>query len=160
MFARTARALRVVAAPRPVLATRFSLPISIRSLTTESTSTSTQAPIVASQTGANQSSETSAFSSQLNTQALSSRPPQDLPYFVGRNRMNNMAVYERRYRGGNLKKTLLKKGEGNLQALRFDVAEALGVSEKEVRVNSVTNHIEIKGHRKDDVVQFLRNMGF
>jgi hypothetical protein len=92
--------------------------------------------------------------------------------------MNNMAVYERRYRGGNLKKTLLKKGEGNLQALRFDVAEALGVSEKEVRVNSVTNHIEIKvsassqltrgflmltstqGHRKDDVVQFLRNMGF
>ncbi|KAI4601850.1 hypothetical protein KJ359_010715 [Pestalotiopsis sp. 9143b] len=74
--------------------------------------------------------------------------------------MNNIAVYERRDRGGNLKKTLLKKGEGNLQALRFDVAEALGLSEKDVKVNSITNHVEIKGHRKEDVVEFLRNMGF
>lgn len=58
--------------------------------------------------------------------------------------MNNMSVYERRDRGGNLKKTLLKKGEGNLQALKFDVMEALGLTEKEVKVNNVTNHIEIK----------------
>ncbi|ETS80761.1 hypothetical protein PFICI_08290 [Pestalotiopsis fici W106-1] len=144
MFARTARSLRVAAAPRPTLAIRFSTPISIRSLTIESTpSTTTESPALASQPSANQSSEPSAFS-QLSTDALSSRPPQDLPYFVGRNRMNNMAVYERRYRGGNLKKTLLKKGEGNLQALRLDVAEALGVTEKDVKLNSITNHIEIK----------------
>lgn len=58
--------------------------------------------------------------------------------------MNNIAVYERRDRGGSLKKTLLKKGEGNLQALRFDIAEALGLTAKEVKVNTVTNHIEIK----------------
>lgn len=63
--------------------------------------------------------------------------------------MNNIAVYERRDRGGNLKKTLLKKGEGNLQALRFDVAEALGLSEKDVKVNSITNHVEIKVGAKD-----------
>lgn len=65
--------------------------------------------------------------------------------------MNNIAVYERRDRGGNLKKTLLKKGEGNLQALRFDVAEALGLSEKDVKVNSITNHVEIKVGAKDPV---------
>jgi large subunit ribosomal protein L49 len=81
---------------------------------------------------------------QTNAKADLPRPPQLLPYYVGRNSMNNMSVYERRGRGGNLKKTLLKKGEGNLQALRFDVAAALGLTEKEVKVNTVTNHIEIK----------------
>ncbi|KAK6198417.1 hypothetical protein LQW54_010311 [Pestalotiopsis sp. IQ-011] len=157
MFARTIRTLRVAAVPRPALATRFNIPISIRSLATESTSATTETPALAAQLGATQFTTSSA---QSTTHAQSPKPPQHLPYYVGRNRMNNIAVYERRDRGGNLKKTLLKKGEGNLQALRFDVAEALGLSEKDVKVNSITNHVEIKGHRKEDVVEFLRNMGF
>lgn len=148
MFARTIRTLRVAAVPRPALATRFNVPISIRTLATESTSATTETPALAAQLGATQSTTSSA---QATTQAQIPKPPQHLPYYVGRNRMNNIAVYERRDRGGNLKKTLLKKGEGNLQALRFDVAEALGLSEKDVKVNSITNHVEIKVGAKDMV---------
>jgi large subunit ribosomal protein L49 len=58
--------------------------------------------------------------------------------------MNHLSVYQRRQRGGSLKTTLLKKGEGNLQALREDVAQALGLTHKEVKVNNVTKHIEVK----------------
>lgn len=74
--------------------------------------------------------------------------------------MDRLGIYQRRNRGGNLKKTLLKNGEGNLQALREDVARALGLTEKEVRVNNVTKHIEVKGHRREDILAFLRNLGF
>ncbi|KAK9779571.1 putative Large ribosomal subunit protein mL49 [Seiridium cardinale] len=155
MFARTLRPLRSAIVPRIIPATRFDTPVSIRSLTTESTTTSTApTPVSISQ------EIPAAPSSQSNTDVQSLQPAPKLPYYVGRNSLNNIAVYERRDRGGNLRKTLLKKGEGNLQALRYDIAEALGLTEKEVRVNNVTNHIEIKGHRREDVVQFLRDMGF
>ncbi|KAH8204614.1 hypothetical protein TruAng_001243 [Truncatella angustata] len=140
MFSRTLRPLRTAAAPRTLSPFRSNVPILARSLVTES------APPVAT--------------SQPIAQAQPTSPAQKLPYYVGRNRMNNISVYERRDRGGSLKKTLVKKGEGNLQALKFDIAEALGLTEKDVKVNNTTNHIEIKGHRREDVVQFLRNMGF
>ncbi|KAI0813535.1 mitochondrial large subunit ribosomal protein-domain-containing protein [Xylaria sp. FL0064] len=83
-----------------------------------------------------------------------------LPYFVGRNNLNNLAIYHKNKRGGNLKLTLLKYGEGDLMALKQDIKTALKLSEGEVSVNSVTNHIVIKGHKRDQVLNFLCTMGF
>ncbi|KAK7753394.1 54S ribosomal protein img2, mitochondrial [Diatrype stigma] len=71
-------------------------------------------------------------------------PPRKLPYFVGRNPFNNFGVYQRRKRGGNLKVTLVKKGEGNLQALKHDIKKALDLRDDEVAVNSITRHIVVK----------------
>ncbi|KAI0468250.1 mitochondrial large subunit ribosomal protein-domain-containing protein [Xylaria cf. heliscus] len=85
---------------------------------------------------------------------------QQLPYFVGRNNLNNLGVYQQEKRGGNLKFTLLKKNEGDLQALKRDLGDALQLSNKDISVNSVTRHIAIKGHRRDEVLNFLRTMGF
>lgn len=124
-----ARALWPANVPRTVLAAPSILtPLisRVRTLTTE------PVPPQQSQTTPTQSPRTPAPNPQL------------LPYFVGRNRMDRLGIYQRRNRGGNLKKTLLKNGEGNLQALREDVARALGLTEKEVRVNNVTKHIEVK----------------
>ncbi|KAI0206822.1 mitochondrial large subunit ribosomal protein-domain-containing protein [Astrocystis sublimbata] len=83
-----------------------------------------------------------------------------LPYFVGRNNLDNLSVYQSRKRGGNLKLTTVKRGEGNLQALKRDIRDALQLEDKEISVNNVTKHIVIKGHQRDPVVHFLLTMGF
>ncbi|KAI0974679.1 mitochondrial large subunit ribosomal protein-domain-containing protein [Xylaria arbuscula] len=83
-----------------------------------------------------------------------------LPYFVGRNNLNNLGVYQKRRRGGNYKLTLLKYGEGDLTALKQDIKTVLRLSDSEVAINSTTKHIVIKGHKRDEVVNFLYTMGF
>jgi hypothetical protein len=146
MIARTLRPLRLVAAPRIQIATKRITPVSFRTLATESsfTPSSSQPPITTSQEIPStpvQASPIPITEEQANTPPPA---PRQLPYFVGRNQLNNLSVYQRKMRGGNLKKTLLKRGEGNMQALRNDVAEALTLSQKEVTINNVTRHIEVK----------------
>ncbi|KAI1878241.1 hypothetical protein JX265_002610 [Neoarthrinium moseri] len=150
MFSRTLRPLRAANALRTATPTYRMSPVALRTLTTEAASASASEPSTAQQTP----------SAIPQTPEAPARSPSQLPYFVGRNRLNNFGIYEKRLRGGTMKKTLLKKGEGNLQALRHDVAEALSLPAKEVRVNNVTGHIEIKGHRRDGIAMFLKNMGF
>ncbi|KAI1305130.1 mitochondrial large subunit ribosomal protein-domain-containing protein [Xylaria venustula] len=86
--------------------------------------------------------------------------PRQLPYYVGRNNLNNLGVYQKRRRGGNYKLTLLKYAEGDLAALKQDIRFALRLQYDEIAINSVTNHIVIKGHKRDEVVNFLYTMGF
>ncbi|KAI1280215.1 mitochondrial large subunit ribosomal protein-domain-containing protein [Xylaria sp. FL0933] len=128
---------------RPLTSRAVSLllrPLSIRTLATTAQATASEpAPITTP-------SETNAT--------------RQLPYFVGRNNLNNLAIYHKKKRGGNLKLTLLKYGEGNLMALKQDIKAALKLSEGEISVNSVTNHIVIRGHRRDEVLNFLHTMGF
>ncbi|KAH8159018.1 hypothetical protein CIB48_g9223 [Xylaria polymorpha] len=93
------------------------------------------------------------------TPAEPNEPPR-LPYFVGRNNLNNLSVYHQKKRGGNLKLTILKKGEGDIQALRQDLRDALQLQNGDISVNSVTRHILIRGHMRDKVVHFLHTIGF
>ncbi|KAI1344395.1 mitochondrial large subunit ribosomal protein-domain-containing protein [Xylariaceae sp. FL0016] len=83
-----------------------------------------------------------------------------LPYFVGRNNLNNLAVYHKKKRGGNLKITTLKKGEGNLQSLKQDIRDALELPDRDISVNSTTRAIIIKGHKRNELLSFLHTMGF
>ncbi|TGJ84631.1 hypothetical protein E0Z10_g4137 [Xylaria hypoxylon] len=70
-----------------------------------------------------------------------------LPYFVGRNNLNNLGVYHKKKRGGNFKLTYLKYGEGDLVALKQDIKAALRLPDGEISINSVTKHIVIKVSR-------------
>jgi large subunit ribosomal protein L49 len=47
-------------------------------------------------------------------------------------------------RGGNHKLTILKKIDGDKQALRHDIAQELGMDIEDVRVKPVTGHLELK----------------
>jgi hypothetical protein len=67
-----------------------------------------------------------------------------LPYFVGRNSLNNLSVYTKIKRGGNRKLTHLKHGEGDLMALKEDIRHALGLEKDEISINNVTKHVVIK----------------
>ncbi|KAI0432477.1 mitochondrial large subunit ribosomal protein-domain-containing protein [Xylaria sp. FL1042] len=83
-----------------------------------------------------------------------------LPYFVGRNTLNNLSVYTKNKRGGNLKLTILKHGEGDLVALKQDIKDALKLHDNAIAINGVTKHIVIKGSKRDEIMNFLHTMGF
>lgn len=55
-----------------------------------------------------------------------------------------LPVYKYTKAGGNLKLTRLRKIDGDLQALRRDLMEAMKLEEKECRINPLTGHIFIK----------------
>ncbi|KAI1771046.1 mitochondrial large subunit ribosomal protein-domain-containing protein [Hypoxylon cercidicola] len=144
------RFLRPLAAPATTLsfAPRFILPIRTRCLST------TQQP----------SSSDPAIPpppEPTSPPAQSEAPnPSRLPYFVGRNDLNSLSVYHKNKRGGNLKLTLVKKGEGDLMALKQDIKEALQLNDRDISINSITRHIVIRGRKRAQVVNFLLNMGF
>lgn len=82
------------------------------------------------------------------------------PYLVGRAWTQRLPVYHLAKRGGNKKLTQIKKVQGDGQAFRRDLAKFLGLEEKEVRVKVPTGHLEVDGHRKEEIVKFLNESGF
>jgi len=55
-----------------------------------------------------------------------------------------MPVYLLSKRGGNLKQTKLRRIEGDINVLRTDLQQALGVDEKDVVINQLTKQIIIR----------------
>lgn len=90
----------------------------------------------------------------------------NLPYFVRRTASNQLPVYVDTKAGGNKQLTKVQKTEGDLDALRNDLAVALGVTDvrgkpnPDVTLNRLTGHIIIKGWRKPEIVAFLKERGF
>jgi large subunit ribosomal protein L49 len=72
------------------------------------------------------------------------KPATRPPYLVERTPSKNLPVYQLAKRGGNYKLTIVKKVDGDKQALRRDIAQALGMDLEDVRVKSVTGHVELK----------------
>jgi large subunit ribosomal protein L49 len=84
----------------------------------------------------------------------------NLPYFVTRTRSHELPVYEDEKRGGNLELTYVKKVDGNLPLLRDALRERLNLDSKHAIVNDRTRHVVLKGHYKQEVLQFLRERRF
>lgn len=84
----------------------------------------------------------------------------NLPYFVRRTASNQLPVYVDTKAGGNKQLTKVQKTEGDLDALRNDLAIALNVSEvrgkpgPEVTLNRLTGHIIVKVRSElcDDII--------
>lgn len=137
--------------------TRFVLPIRVRSFVTATIETdppsSTSTEEESSPLSSSSFETTTAASSTFTTPT----PPRQLPYFVERNPFNNFGVYQQKKRGGNLKVTLLKKGVGDLVALKNDLIDALQLRAEEVSINNVTKHIMLKvGSRRSQAYEDVR----
>ncbi|KAK0672134.1 mitochondrial large subunit ribosomal protein-domain-containing protein [Cercophora samala] len=89
----------------------------------------------------------------------SQKPASLFPFIVGRTHTNNHSVYQLAKRGGNLKLTIVKKVEGNRIAFKEELGKALKLSPKDIKVSSLTGHVEVPGHRKSDIVAFLEEKG-
>ncbi|OQD63543.1 hypothetical protein PENPOL_c009G09843 [Penicillium polonicum] len=89
----------------------------------------------------------------------------NLPYFVRRTASNQLPVYVVTKAGGTKQLTKLQKTEGDLDALRNDLACALGVVDgnkpnPDVTLNRLTGHIIVKGWRKPEILNFLQERKF
>lgn len=91
--------------------------------------------------------EAEASSTQAQTTPLQLT---NLPYFVRRTPSNKLPVYLETKAGGTKRLTKIQKTEGDLEALKSDLAKALnlnletGSKKPEVTINSTTGHIIVK----------------
>ncbi|KAK3951354.1 mitochondrial large subunit ribosomal protein-domain-containing protein [Pseudoneurospora amorphoporcata] len=131
--------------------------------TTTTTTTTTTTP---SQSTTTTQPTTPTIQTQTNTKTAAPpteskpAPPVRKPYLVGRAWTQRLPVYHLAKRGGNKKLTQIKKVQGDGQALRRDLAQFLGLEEKAVRVKVPTGHLEVDGHRREEVTKFLHGLGF
>ncbi|KAF2738296.1 hypothetical protein EJ04DRAFT_486620 [Polyplosphaeria fusca] len=89
-------------------------------------------------------------------------PSLNLPppaYHVARSGTNNYPVYTDYKRGGNLHLTTIRKITGDLTSLRDELRVFLNKKNDEVKVNTLTQHVVVKGHHVPEVTQFLRARG-
>lgn len=83
-----------------------------------------------------------------------------LSYRVCRTSSNQLPIYHLVKNGGNKKMTRIRKVHGNLQALRNDLRKALKLDDKECTINSITGHVIVKGHKKQEIAKFLTDQKF
>ncbi|KAL6709475.1 54S ribosomal protein img2, mitochondrial [Coniothyrium glycines] len=107
--------------------------------------------------------ETSAHaSSPQNTPKPQRTLKLELPpprYHVGRSSSKNLPIYTDYKRGGNLHLTTIRKITGDPSALRDELRVLLNKKEGDVKVNTLNNHVIIKGHHTVEVSDFLKARG-
>lgn len=67
-----------------------------------------------------------------------------LPYFVRRTPYSQLAIYRKFASGGTRIIILIKKVDGDRRKFVTDITEALKLEKDDVRLNPITQHIEIK----------------
>ncbi|KAJ4291075.1 54S ribosomal protein img2, mitochondrial [Kalmusia sp. IMI 367209] len=101
------------------------------------------------------------ISSRTNPRAAN-KPTLDLPppkYHVARSSNKNLPIYTDYKRGGNLHLTTIRKITGDLSALRDELRVFLNKKNEDVKINSLTQHVIIKGHHVPEITEFLRARG-
>ncbi|KAL5601497.1 hypothetical protein BROUX41_002525 [Berkeleyomyces rouxiae] len=81
-------------------------------------------------------------------------------YTVLRTASKNLPVYLNQQRSSKAYTTIIRRIEGSPQDLKKDLQQALELSNDDVKINPVTNHIHIKGHHMAKVKSFCANQGF
>ncbi|EAW09712.1 mitochondrial 54S ribosomal protein mL49 [Aspergillus clavatus NRRL 1] len=92
----------------------------------------------------------------------------NLPYFIRRTASNQLPVYLVTKAGGTKQQTKIQKTEGDLDALRSDLARYLGLESSDPRapkspdvtINRLNGHIVVKGWRKPEITKFLLERNF
>src|SRR3569833_217380 len=83
-------------------------------------------------------------STKIRIHPPSTKVKQRGPYFEARNFANNLAVYQRRKRGGNMLVTEIKKVQGDARKLDDEKHEKKEQTKDEDKDNPRTNHVVLK----------------
>ena len=87
---------------------------------------------------------------------ISLSPPK---YHVSRSANKNLPIYTDFKRGGNLHLTTVRKITGDLSALRDELRVYLNKKNEDVKINTLTQHVLVKGHVKGEIMNFLEARG-
>ncbi|KAJ2832784.1 mitochondrial 54S ribosomal protein img2 [Coemansia furcata] len=80
------------------------------------------------------------------------------PYFVHRTRFQSLPVYTDIKNGKTRKQTTVRRIEGDLEALRADMAKAL--SDSSIQIKKASQQLVIKGDRSGEIRTWLTRSGF
>lgn len=100
------------------------------------------------------SKPTSSRKPAISSSSRPARPPpipaitERLPYHVHRTPSQQLPVYHLAKRGGNLLLTRLRKIDGDITKLKGELQQALGLDDRQISINQLTNHIIIKASLK------------
>ncbi|KAM0262457.1 hypothetical protein ACHAQJ_001711 [Trichoderma viride] len=83
-----------------------------------------------------------------------------LGYIVRRTPSVQLPVYRRWMSGGTRQVVLIKKVDGDRRRLLEDLVGSLGIAKEDVRINPITQHIELKGDHLDKTRGWLLDRGF
>ncbi|KAH7401370.1 mitochondrial large subunit ribosomal protein-domain-containing protein [Pyrenochaeta sp. MPI-SDFR-AT-0127] len=97
-----------------------------------------------------------ASSSPVSAQTISLPPPK---YHISRSASKNLPIYTDYKRGGNLHLTTVRKITGDLSALRDELRVLLNKKNEDVKINSLTGHVIVKGHHTSEIAEFLKARG-
>ncbi|GKT99029.1 mitochondrial large ribosomal subunit l49 [Fusarium langsethiae] len=83
-----------------------------------------------------------------------------LRYIIKRTPSLQVPVYRKWMSGGNRCIVMIKKVKGDYSKLVKDISDDLDIKAEDIRINPVTQHIEIKGDVYAQTVQWVLNAGF
>jgi large subunit ribosomal protein L49 len=83
-----------------------------------------------------------------------------LRYIIKRTPSLQVPVYRKWMSGGNRCIVMIKKVKGDYSKLVKDISDDLDIKAEDIRINPVTQHIEIKGDVYTQTVQWVLNAGF
>ncbi|KAF2869032.1 mitochondrial large subunit ribosomal protein-domain-containing protein [Massariosphaeria phaeospora] len=94
--------------------------------------------------------------SRIPTPQIELPPPK---YHIARTASKNLPIYTDYKRGGNLHLTTVRKITGDMAALRDELRVFLNKKDEDVKVNTLTAHVIVKGHHHVDIAEFLKSRG-
>ncbi|CAD6503067.1 BgTH12-02737 [Blumeria graminis f. sp. triticale] len=100
------------------------------------------------------------FVTAVSTYSHAETTPSLRPYLVRRTPSKQLPIYHVTKNGGNKKLTKIGKVEGDTAALTTELRTVLALDEKECRINPLTGHVLVKGHRKSEIIKFLEERRF
>ncbi|WBW71438.1 mitochondrial ribosomal protein subunit L49 [Schizosaccharomyces osmophilus] len=83
-----------------------------------------------------------------------------LPFIISRSKTANFPVYIDYKSGGNQVQTIIRRIEGDDNALLKKLITDLGISQADASINRLTKQISIKGNHSQRVKEWIQNHGF
>ncbi|OBS21865.1 hypothetical protein FPOA_08201 [Fusarium poae] len=84
----------------------------------------------------------------------------NLQYIIKRTPYTQLPVYRKWMSGGNRCIVIIKKVKGDQLKMVKDLSEDLQIKAEDIRINPVTQHIEIKGDMYAQTMKWLLDTGF
>ncbi|KAJ1830386.1 mitochondrial 54S ribosomal protein img2 [Coemansia sp. RSA 2711] len=100
----------------------------------------------------------STFAASEPAAALTASKSVEYPYFICRTRFQSLPVYTDYRNGRTLKQTVVRRIDGDIDALRTDIAAALNLDT--VATRGVSRQLVIKGDHALEVRRWLTEKGF
>lgn len=81
------------------------------------------------------------------------------PFNIIRTQTGNLPVYQEIKNGGTLLRTRIRRVCGDGRALRDLLREKMSLGDEDIILNNRTQHVIVRGHKREEVIGILEGLG-